>query len=354
MQDEPEEGGESRQLERGNPAEKVFNSFPAECISSLQLLVKEARASKWSSTILNLFEKSFKSTSGADDFSSALNGPPSLSNDNGKPSLDMRCGVPLNMRFMNDILSMVPIRAAKAGSVKVGILPSLSTIRRNRNERQVIDCDIRGRMVCAEQNSLLFFTSIPAVNVRHVESRFSSHISRAQLSLLGSEKMKFDIHGLALSPESQSLVAWGSSEASVIVLSKGFDSIKRTIALSLQIDTEPQCESEYLLGLVWLTEAIVICICGTVVHVFDLATTGNDDTCKATAHYALAYEDVLIRSAVLTSNLSGTREMHKKLCLLLDSGRLHFIDLYVDNDGNFEDEGTTISSFLCWFHDIVI
>jgi hypothetical protein len=46
--------------------------------------------------------------------------------------------------------------------------------------------------------------------------------------------------------------------------------------------------------------------------------------------------------------------MHKKLCLLLDNGRLHFIDLYVDNDGNFEDEGTTISSFLRWFHDIVI
>jgi hypothetical protein len=74
---------------------------------------------------------------------------------------------------------------------------------------------------------------------------------------------------------------------------------------------------------------------------FDLATTSTDDSCKATAHFALAYEDVLIRSAVLTSNLSPSHsnEVLKKLVLLLDSGRVHFIELYVNSDGILEEEG---------------
>eukprot|EP00804_Cyclotella_cryptica_P018056 CCRYP_008325-RE/>CCRYP_008325-RE protein AED:0.09 eAED:0.09 QI:596/0.96/0.92/1/1/0.92/26/363/4715 len=329
-----------------SPAEMVFKSFPAECVESLQLLVNEAKASTWNKTILDLFKKSFNSKPGTFDFSTFFRDPPVISvNDDGKPSLDLRCGVPLNLKCLGDSPSLVPIRAAKANSLKVGILPSLSAnpSRRTRTERQFIDTDIRGRMVCAESNSILFLNAIPSVNIRNVENPYSSHLSRSQLCLLGTEKLKFDlIHGLSLSPDGQKLVVWGASEACVGLLSKGFDSFECTISLSLQLEAEPsECESEYLLGMLWLTDTILVCTCGTVIHVFDLATTDSNDSCKATAHYAFAYEDVLVRSAVLTSNLSCSNGVHKKLAILLDSGRLHFIDLYVDSDGALEDEGET-------------
>lgn len=132
---------------------------------------------------------------------------------------------------------------------------------------------------------------------------------------------------------------WGASEACVTILSRDLK-VQRIITLALQLDSDSGCESEYLLRFLWLTETILVGICGTVVHLFDLSTATNED-CKATAHFALAYEDILIRSAVLTADLTpaDSKEVLKKLVLLLDNGRIHFIELYVNEDGSLGEEG---------------
>jgi len=76
------------------------------------------------------------------------------------------------------------------------------------------------------------------------------------------------------------------------------------------------------------------------VHVFDLKRVEND-VCHSTTHYALAYEDVLIRSATLIGSLSAEDDclVETRLALLLDTGRLFFLSLAVDGDGNLEEHG---------------
>lgn len=337
-----------------NPAELVHLSFPAECIRTLQVLTKEAKACKWNETILTLLNRSFKTNPTTFNISSLYEeGRATIStteNGSKKPALDLRCGVSLNLQLLDAGPSMIPVRASKANSIKISMMSSSVHMRRNRSGRNLIEADTRGRMVCAESNSLSFFTAIPLINTRHMDTPYSSHLSRSQLCFLGSEKMKFEVQGLSLSENENLLVVWGSSDACVVVLSKGFDKIEHTIALELPSESESgECESEYLLRFLWLTETILVGICGTVIHTFDLATTNSEDTCKATAHFALAYEDVLIRSAVLTSNLShDSHTVHRKLVILLDSGRIHFVDLFVDSDGALEEEGES-ATVTCFF-----
>ena len=124
--------------------------------------------------------------------------------------------------------------------------------------------------------------------------------------------------------------------------------VEKTVTLALQLDSESGCESEFLLRFLWLTDTILVGVCGTVVHLFDLSTTLNDNSCKASAHFALAYEDILIRSAVLTPDLSPveSKEVLKKLALLLDNGRIHFIELYVNEDGSLGEEGKCYALFI--------
>jgi hypothetical protein len=345
-EDEPNLPDEtSKQQVSSNPAQKLFQSYPVECSKTLQLLTKEAKSSSWNQTILDLFSKSFKKDNTFDFSALCRDSPANPSSNVEKPALDLRCGVPLNLQLLDSTNSIVPVRAAKASTVKIGMASSSPALhmRKHRSGRHLMESDMRGRLVCAEANALSFFGAIPSINTRYLETQsYSSHLSRSQLCLLGTERIKFEVHGLGLSENQKLLVVWGASDACVVIMSRGFDTIERTISLTLSLDSDSgECESECLLRCMWLTETIVVCVCGTVVHVFDLATTSTDDSCKATAHFALAYEDVLIRSAVLTSNLSPaySKEVFKKLVLLLDSGRLHFIELFVNSDGSLEEEG---------------
>ena len=183
------------QREVDNPAKLLFLTYPEECANALQLLTKEAKTSSWNQTILTLF-KSFKTD--RFDFSflheSAQVGSKSYLE---RPDLSLRCGVPLNLQLL-DNQSMLPVRAAKAGSVKIGMMSSspVTHMRRHRNGRHLIESDVRGRIVCAESNSLLFFSAIPSINTRHMATPYSSHLSRSQLCCLGSERVSFDVHGI--------------------------------------------------------------------------------------------------------------------------------------------------------------
>ena len=344
LNDDMNPSEELNHQDSSNPAEMTFHNYPTECMRTLQLLSKTAAAAAWNETLLRMFNKSFSIDAGV-DFLTLLEDAPAISVSNiGKPALDLRCGVPLSLKLMDDGPSMLPVRAAKANSIKIGMMSSSPSVymRKNRGGRQLIDSDARGRMVCAESNSLSFFSVIPSINTKAIERPHSSHLSRSQLNCLGTEKIAFEVHGVTLASNPNLCAIWGATNACVVVLSGGFDTIERSVTLELQFESESsECESEYLLCCLWLTETILVCVCGTVIHVFDLKTTNSDDSCKATSHFALAYEDVLIRSAVLTQDLSvpHSNDLHKKLVILLDSGRIHFIDLYVDCDGTLEEEG---------------
>ena len=122
------------------------------------------------------------------------------------------------------------------------------------------------------------------------------------------------------------------------IVSKSLDSFEKIIELNLN---SSQCESELLVQCDWIpqSELQIVVVCGTVVHVFDLKRTENN-SCNATTHYALAYEDVLIRSATLIGSLSvDDGAIETKLALLLDTGKLYFISLTIDDEGNLEDHG---------------
>lgn len=336
----------SMRQESINPAQKLFLSYPDECSEALQRLTKQAKSSSWNQTIIKLLSKAFTKDETFGVSTLCTDSSVKQSSTVEKPTLDLRCGVPLDLQLLDaSKQSIVPVRAAKTSSIKIGMASSSPALhmRRHRSGRHLMESDMRGRLVCAEANSLSFFSAIPSINTGHSDNQsYSSHLSRSQLCLLGTERIKFEVHGLSLSENQKLLVVWGASDACVVVMSRGFDIVERTISLALSLDSDSgECESECLLRCMWLTETVVVCVCGTVVHVFDLATTSTDDSCKATAHFALAYEDVLIRSAVLTSNLSPSHsnEVLKKLVLLLDSGRVHFIELYVNSDGILEEEG---------------
>ena len=328
----------------------IAKSFPSQCKASLKKLVDEATKLEWSESILCLFNQYYgsanKSTSSKGlDFSSLFSDTASHPVCGaGYPKLETRSAQPLELKRLNET-AVVPLRAAKASALQSRMISTSSSshIRKSRNDShvQTIAADNRGRLYIAESSSVLFCSAIPSVNVRHVENSQASHLSRAQLSILGSDSVKFPINGMALCAENdRHLLVWGSSKACVAVISKSLDSFEKIIDLKLNL--EPSEECEYLVRCDWMpqSELQVIAVCGTVVHVFDLKRAENS-SCNATTHYALAYEDVLIRSATLIGSLSldDTTVVETKLALLLDTGRLYFISLTIDEEGNLEDHG---------------
>ena len=78
-------------------------------------------------------------------------------------------------------------------------------------------------------------------------------------------------------------------------------------------------------------------------------------SCSSSTCYTLAYEDALIRSAVLiplegnhgndcfqqeeTGSHALDQAARAKLALLFDSGRMHLIDIIFDSNGDMDDQG---------------
>ncbi len=334
-----------------NFIEVMATSSPSECKESLQLLVKEAVDSEWRESIMLLLNQCFRCASSKSDGATSLKKQLACAETNQLkvgpecPNLQARSGKPLALKCL-DTACMLPIRAAKASAIQSRILSGLSSLsshpRKSANSfhGQAIASDRRGRLFVAESSSVLFCSAIPSVNVRDVENSQSCHLSRSQLSILGSDSVKFPIIGLAINSENnRHLLVWGSLKACVAIVSKNLDSFEKMIELKLNLDPSEECE--FLIKCEWIpqSELHLAVICGAVVHVFDLKRTKNN-ACTATTHYALAYEDVLIRSATFIGGLlvdNGTIET--RLAILLDTGRLHFISLTIDEDGNLEDQG---------------
>lgn len=362
--------------------ELLAKNFSTECKNALANLVEESTKCEWRESILQLFNQCYQdgaektdtpSSPQADDFQSIFDAAVDRASQSSPggcplPNLELRSGSQLSLKRLVDV-SMVPIRAARSSalqtralavggastststSVAHGASGSGSSIRKAKNDVhiQVMASDNRGRLYVAESMTVLICAAIPAVNARYVDNSPAVHLSRSQLNILGTTaSVKFQILGMKICDENtRHLLLWGASRACVAVLSKTLDSFERVI--DLKVNLAGETDAEYLVKCDFLSELHVVVVCGTVVHVFDLkrtetangggASSGVDDICNATTHYALAYEDVLIRSATLLGTSSDSSITETKLAILLDTGRLYFIALAVDEDGNLEDHG---------------
>jgi len=179
-------------------------NFLSECKASLKNMVEEATKSDWRESILLILNQTYQSKSASSpnstDFLGMLIGasPTQPVTRVGCPSLHSRSGKPLTLKRLHGI-GMLPIRAAKASSLQSRMIsgsPStISHMRKTRNDShvQAISADNRGRLYIAESTSVLFCSSLPAVNVRYVENSPASHLSRSQLSILGTDHVKFSI-----------------------------------------------------------------------------------------------------------------------------------------------------------------
>jgi E3 ubiquitin-protein ligase UBR4 len=325
----------------------MVKHFSSECRESLKHMVTEALQSDWRDAILLIFNQHYQakssSSSNFTDISDILSGTSATQPITG-PNLRPRSGQPLTLTRPRGTCPIIPIRAAKASTLQSRMISSSSSsMRKARNDShvQIIAADNRGRLFVAESSSVLFCCSIPSVNVRYVDNSPASHLSRSQLNILGTDSVKFSITGMVInSVNNRHLLLWGVSKACVAIVSKNFESFERIIDLKLNL--EPSEECEHIVKCDWMpqSELQVVAVCGAVVHVFDLKRA-EKSTCNATTHYALAYEDVLIRSATLVGSLmvDDGSVIDTKLALLLDTGRLYFISLTIDEEGNLEDHG---------------
>ena len=200
-----------------------------------------------------------------------------------------------------------PLCSFKTSSLKIDNSFRLgSTSKFIAHNSMVIDS--RGKGIIAESNTLTFCNLLPVVNLRHSETIPVLTLERSQLYVLGKSKVKFEIVGMALCEANHRLLLiWGASEVCVVVLNQICNVIDVTI--DLMVDLEPhECETEYLLKCEWLSPSHVICVCGTFVKAFDLRGSTSllgskkEFSLKSSTCYSLAYEDVLVRSAVLINN----------------------------------------------------
>lgn len=343
---------ETKTIKQAHEDSDVFTTlmvkhFLSECTESLMNMVTEALESDWRDSILLIFNQHYQaktsSSSNFSDVSDILSSTSATQPITG-PNLRPRSGQPLTITRFRGTCPMLPIRAAKASTLQSRMISSSSSsMRKARNDShvQIIATDNRGRLFIAEASSVLFCSSIPSVNVRHLDNSPASHLSRAQLNILGTDSVKFSITGMVInSVNNRHILLWGVSKACVAIVSKNFDSFERIIDLRLNL--EPSEECEHIVRCDWMpqSELQVVAVCGAVVHVFDLKRAENK-SCNATTHYALAYEDILIRSASLIGSLmvDDGFVIYTKLALLLDTGRLYFISLRIDEEGNLEDHG---------------
>jgi len=282
---------------------------------------------------------------------------------NGHP-LAPRSGKLLDVTHLEEA-TFSPIRAGRAHCLNPRLSTELSTDRlkktflsKNEIKRNIIAADYRGRLIIAEACSLMFCAALPLINTRHVAKPLESHLDRAQLCILGSVEVKFNIVGVALCPDrDRHLAVWGTAEVSVFLLKRSCDSIESKIDLVLGSEVN-DCENDCLLKVEWMpsSNGRVLLVYGTTfVKVYDIKCSivcglpkDNCYSCRSITRYTLTYEDIVIRSgAVIPSRISIERSngeaeevvVASKIILLFDTGRMHVVDLSIDCNGDLEDQG---------------
>lgn len=282
---------------------------------------------------------------------------PAVTQESMVAALVNRSGTPLELERLENP-KLVPIRAARAGSFNVKLALDSATDRVKRTMlarhgvvRSAVVADSRGRLIIAEPSSLVFCSILPAINTRYVDDPLTSQIGRSQMSVVTSHSLSFDIVGMQICKQNERhVVVWGSSEACVVVLKKHGNGVEKAVHLDLDLDPH-ECDSDFVLGCDWVpaSQTLVAVACGTFVKVYSVVTAKNDEIIIPQLSYNVAYEAVIKDTAWVSlpfpsrDKQSDHRKRKLILFLLMDTGRLHEMQLQLDGQGNLDGQG---SSFL--------
>lgn len=277
------------------------------------------------------------------------------------PSAHGRRGKVLKLRKL-DHPALLPIRGVRSGTFKLSLSNDStsdrmkrSTLAKNGVRRQAIVIDSRGRMIVSEPCSLLFCSALPPINVRYEDKSSELPFGRGQMSVLGSTPMSFGIVGMELCRENERhLLAWGTGEASVLILAKSCHEAERKIELKFDLESD---EVDFVIKCKWIpgSQTMVAVICGLSVKIFDIRQAEGDKVTSVVS-YTLAYE-ALLRDAALvpTSGTTTSSADHEpggekavsetvKLYLLLDIGQVLDLVLRFDENGLQEQGDMYIES----------
>lgn len=333
---------------------KVASGYTAEASSAVARIKAEASQASWVNKVFGITKNQSQPAAGILNDGIDL-APIDLTRDSVASTLAARCGVPLELETL-DHLDLIPLRAARAGTFNVKMSVDSTTDRLKRTMisrhgivRSAVVADSRGRLIVAEPCSLVFCSAIPAVNVRFVNDALTSQMGRSQMSVISSHAVAFNIVGMQLCKENERhLIVWGTSEACVVVLKSGWDEVEKTTSLEFDLDPH-DCESDYLLRCDWVpgSQTRLSVACGSFVKIYDLASADSDENIAALLSYSIAYEatikDIAWASFPFPSASkkldSGRRNL--KLYLLMDTGRLHEIQLQLDGKGEILAQGTS-------------
>ncbi len=179
-------------------------------------------------------------------------------------SIVLRDGVPLDLSKL-ERQSLWLLRGTRSNTLNVKLSTDFSLERskkvllaKNAVTRNVMAVDMRGRLIVAESNSLLFCAALPLVNTRHISNPMDTPMDRAQLCIFGTKKSDFGaIVGISLCPDrDRRLLTWGFVSVCVHLLNERCDNTDATIDLNVDLD-DNECDSEYIVKAEWITEVSV-------------------------------------------------------------------------------------------------
>jgi hypothetical protein len=344
-------------------------SVASQCVrqtamSSLNTLKAEAESQSWTKLLFAALRSSHehwqvkRQEEPCTDVPADTSAPTEGTDVDGEAVLSLagRSGNVLNLQTLEQ-KALLPIRSARSSTFQLSLSNDGTTDRvkraalaRNGVRRRAVVADFRGRMIIAEPSSLLFCAALPSVNARYEEKSPELPYGRGQMSILGSHSTNFNIVGMELCQDNERhLVAWGTGEASVMVLNKSFDKVERTIQLNFNLESD---EVDYLIKCVWLpgSQTMVAVVCGLFVKVFDIQNV-EDDKADSLVSYGLAIEALIRDAALVPSSRAATDDRDNssspsnkvaedvKLFLLLDIGQLLELHLCFDESGQLQEQG---------------
>jgi hypothetical protein len=262
-----------------------------------------------------------------------------------------RSGVQLDLK-RNENNQVIPIRAIRSGSFNVKLSLDITADRLKRKSmgkntffRSAIVSDSRGRQIIAEQKKLTLCTIVPVINTNFVDDTLRSPVGRSMINVTASHIFGFNIIGIQLCRDNERhVLIWGVSEAYVVILTRTWDRVEKSIAIDLDLDIHEN-ESNLVLRCDWIpdSQTYLSVTCGSFIKVFNLLTCISEEPLIAIITYSVAYEAVVKDTAwvLQPSQLNKAKVQKKKLFLflLMNTGRLHEVQLEINREGVFETLG---------------
>jgi len=226
---------------------------------------------------------------------------------------------------------------------------TLSRLSRNSISRSILVFDSRGRMIIAEPSSLVFCSPMAAVNGRNLCKSEDDYFTRHQMCILGTASLSFNVVGLRLCTENERhMIAWGTSEACMLVLKTDYSGVEDTISLSFEVEDQDR-DGDVLVNCEWLPGSQTHIAVGVsrYIRLFDVRrfeSTGETKRAHPVIGYNLGFDASLRDLSIIPQKDDESSEDDAKLSfknfetefiskmyLLLENGRLHSLDIKISN-----------------------